>query len=183
MTREGFGFLRLEENSFASVSGDVFVPQQLIKRYDLRPGVEVVGGISAQATGKRRPLLSITSVDGAPPEDFAGKPQFKNLISETPSRRINLETDDPDLSLRIIDLVTPMGFGQRALIVAPPRTGKTILLQKLTRAIVANARDRGLLLLSCGVRANVIRFLAPLTIEFDVLDEGLDMLADAVANS
>jgi transcription termination factor Rho len=135
--REGHGYLRDPKASLGSTSRDIFVPAQLIRRYHLRAGLEI-SGQAATGGGKRRPLLSVESVDGLAPEKYRGVPEFTRLVSEDPRRRINLEMPDGDMTLRMIDLVTPIGFGQRALIVAPPRTGKTTILHKLTRAIVHN---------------------------------------------
>ncbi|MDF1664919.1 MAG: transcription termination factor Rho, partial [Planctomycetota bacterium] len=136
LTREGFGFLRTVKNSLATSKDDVFVPNHMVKRFELRPGVKIVG--KATRKNNRRPLTQVDSIHGVAPADYVRIPEFKKLISEDPRRRIFLETEDRDMSLRVIDLMTPIGFGQRALIVSPPRTGKTIILHKLTKAIVEN---------------------------------------------
>ena len=138
--RDGFGFLRTEDNNYASTKRDVFVPGHFIERFDLRPGVEIVGTASDQKTNKR-PLTHIETVDGMPPASFQRIPEYRKLMARDPDKRILLEMPDGDLTLRVIDLITPIGFGQRALIVAPPRTGKTVILHKLTQAILHNHKD------------------------------------------
>lgn len=141
ISREGFGFLRTIKNSLASSNHDVFVPTQFIERYQLRTGVRIVA--RAIKKQKRCPVVFIKSVEGESPEKYARTSHFKTLVSVDPTRRIQLECDlegkgENDLTLRLIDLITPIGFGQRALIVSPPRTGKTVILHKLANGILKN---------------------------------------------
>lgn len=138
VSRDGFGFLRQPENSLASSSADIFVPNHLISRYNLRPGVEITGEASSARKSKRNPLQRIHTVEGMPPQDYGHQPKFSSMTSVDPHRRLILERENRDMTLRLVDLITPMGFGQRALIVAPPRTGKTVILQKLVNAICGN---------------------------------------------
>jgi len=140
ISNEGFGFLRDPKNSMAADRNDVFVPARMIERYRLRPGVEIIGSCNRRRNG-RRPLDQIESVDGMDPARAGRLPQFRQIVSEDPFLRVKLEMPDNDLTLRAIDLVTPLGFGQRALVVAPPRTGKTVILQKLAKAIIHNHPD------------------------------------------
>ena len=172
VAREGFGFLRLVKNSLAASKDDVFVPNHFIKRFGLRAGVEIVG--TACRKNNRRPLTNIESGEGQPPEDYIRTPEFKNMISEDPTRRIFLETQDRDLSLRVIDLMTPIGFGQRSLIVAPPRTGKTMILQKIAHAVLENHKDVDLFVLLVDERPEEVTDFSRNCVGATVLSSDLD---------
>ena len=127
------GYLRKADNGYLAENGDVFVNADLIYRNQLRPGVEIKGE-AAFAKGKLR-LRTIESVMSLPLEEFQQLEPFSRLVCIDPIERLEIDLGN-DPNLRIIDLITPIGRGQRSLIVAPPRTGKTILLKKLAQAIV-----------------------------------------------
>ena len=138
-TPEGYGFLRRVENSYSPADGDVYVPAFLVQKGELRTGVALAGKGDPEGGGTlngRRVLWEIESVDGFSPEEARFFPLFSTLTSIDPRERYVLEGDGKDLSLRALDFLTPIGKGQRGLIVSPPRAGKTVLLQKIARRIV-----------------------------------------------
>ncbi|TJZ57401.1 transcription termination factor Rho [Streptomyces piniterrae] len=129
--RQGSGFLRAE--GLLASSEDVRVSLALIRKFGLRKGDFIVGKRTRQ-----RSLVQVESVDGRPPEALRGRPHFRDLTPLHPRERMRLENPAGGLTPRIIDLVTPVGKGQRGLIVAPPKTGKTVLLQHIAAAIADN---------------------------------------------
>ena len=136
---DGFGFLRSPEYSYLASPDDVYVSPSQIRRFGLRKGQVVRGLIRPPKEAETYfALLRVEEVNGRDPALLHDLPTFENLTPLHPNRRIILETAANKLETRIIDLVTPLGFGQRALIVAPPRTGKTIILQQMTNAIATN---------------------------------------------
>jgi transcription termination factor Rho len=136
---EGYGFLRRAEANYLHSPDDLFVPANLVRRLGLSSGMVVRGQAGARAEGQQHAaLVRVESVDGLTPEERGDRPRFEDLTPLHPSRRLILETGPEELGTRVIDLVTPVGKGQRGLIVAPPRTGKTILLQKLANGILRN---------------------------------------------
>ena len=180
VTKEGFGFLRQRKNNYLSGGGDVFVPAGLIQRYRLRPGQIVKGTLGRGRRSKRkRPLDRIESVDGAPPEQAKRRPHYKQLTSIDPTRKIVFETRGGDPTLRVIDLVTPMGFGQRALIVAPPRTGKTVVLHKVANAIAENHPEATVIVLLVDERPEEVTDFTRTCHNAEVVASSLDMDASA----
>jgi transcription termination factor Rho len=142
ITSEGFGFLRSPECSYLSSPDDVYVAPSQVRRAGLRKGMHIRGAIRPPKEGERFfALLRIDEVNGRPPEKVRSLPIFEDLTPLHPEERYVLETTPDVIETRVIDLVAPIGRGQRALIVAPPRTGKTVLLQKITRAISTNYPD------------------------------------------
>ncbi len=140
---DGHGFLRTIAYSFLPSADDVHVSAAFIEELELRRGQEIQGWALAPAEDQQGwfSLLQVEQVNGAESETAVELPVFENLVPLHPDRRIVLETQPDVLETRVVDLVAPMGFGQRALIVAPPRTGKTVLLQKMTAAICDNHDD------------------------------------------
>ncbi len=137
-----FGFLRSPEYSYLPSPDDVYVSPSQIRRFGLRKGQVVRGLIRPpKETETYFALLRVEEVNGRDPQVLHDLPTFENLTPLHPDRRIHLETGADKLEPRIIDLVSPLGFGQRALIVAAPRTGKTVILQQITNAIAANHPD------------------------------------------
>ena len=142
ITHEGIGFLRSPECSYLSSPDDVYVAPTQVRRAGLRKGMHIRGAIRPPKDGERFfALLRIDEVNGRPPEKVRSLPIFEDLTPLHPEERYVLETTPDVIETRVIDLVAPIGRGQRALIVAPPRTGKTVLLQKITRAISTNYPD------------------------------------------
>jgi transcription termination factor Rho len=140
--QDGFGFLRSADANYLAGPDDIYVSPTQIRRFGLRTGDTVEGLIRSPKEGERYfALLKVNTINFEDPEKVRHKVNFDNLTPLYPDRRLKLEIEDPtrkDLSNRVIDIVAPIGFGQRALIVAPPRTGKTVLLQNIAQSISAN---------------------------------------------
>ena len=140
--QDGFGFLRSPEANFLPGPDDIYVSPSQIRRFSLRTGDTVGGQIRSPKDGERYfALLKVGKINFEDPERARHEVNFDNLTPLYPDEKINLEYEDPtlkDLSTRIIDLISPLGKGQRALIVSPPRTGKTMLLQNIAHSITAN---------------------------------------------
>ncbi len=139
---DGFGFLRSPDANYLAGPDDIYISPSQIRRFSLRSGDTVEGHIRSPKDGERYfALLKVNTINFEDPEKIKHKVHFDNLTPLYPNSRIKMEHDDPtkkDLSARIIDIVAPLGKGQRALVVAPPRTGKTVLLQNIAHAITAN---------------------------------------------
>lgn len=145
---EGFGFLRSAANNYLQCPEDVYVSVQQIRRHGLRTGDLVEGPLrEPRDRDKFFALAGVTLVNNLPAEQAKRIAHFEYLTPIFPNRRILLETKKVEYSTRVMDLFTPVGFGQRGLIVAPPRTGKTVLLQKIANAISANYPDVELMVL------------------------------------
>ena len=148
VVKEGYGFLRSAKTNFLACPEDVFIPLQQIRRHALRTGDTVEGPIRDPRDKDRFFALgNVVSVNGKTPSEAARIVHFENLVPTFPTRRIILETTPGEVSMRVVDLFTPIGFGQRGLIVAPPRVGKTVLLQKMANAITKNHPDAVLIVL------------------------------------
>jgi len=136
---DGYGFLRSPDFNYLPGPDDIYVSPSQIKRFGLQTGHEVAGHIRPPKAKERfYALLKVDLVNGRNPDDVKKIILFDNLTPLHPEKRFNLEYDPKDLSMRIMDLMSPVGMGQRGLIVAQPKTGKTILLQKIANAIRAN---------------------------------------------
>jgi transcription termination factor Rho len=139
---DGFGFLRAPESNYLPGPDDIYVSPTQIRRFALRTGDTVEGPIRSPKDGERYfALLKVNTVNFEDPEKQRHKVHFDNLTPLYPDERLKMEIADPtlkDRSARVIDIVAPLGKGQRALIVAPPRTGKTVLLQNIAKSISAN---------------------------------------------
>ena len=140
--QDGFGFLRSPEANYLSGPDDIYVSPSQIRRYGLRTGDTVEGGVRSPREGERYfALVTVTQVNFEPPENVRHKVAFDNLTPLYPEERLKMEIEDPtlkDRTGRVIDIVVPLGKGQRCLIVAPPRVGKTIMMQNIAKAIAAN---------------------------------------------
>lgn len=145
LSPKGFGFLRTQKNGFKVTPGDVFVTPELVRKYGLRQGHWIMADV---AEGSRGPqVAAIKEVNGGAPESVRNLPYFEELKAINPNKRIILETNPNRFTTRIIDIIAPVGKGQRGLIVAPPRTGKTTLLQHIAEAVVEKYEDMHLMLL------------------------------------
>ena len=145
---EGYGFLRSKDWNYLYGPDDIYVSPSQIKRFDLKTGDTVSGQVRPPKEWERYlALLKVESVNGDEPEVAKARVLFDNLRPRYPEGRLRLETSDGDLSMRIMDLIAPIGKGQRGLIVAPPRAGKTILLQKIANAIRENHPEVTLIIL------------------------------------
>ncbi len=148
ITSEGYGFLRSADSSYLPSPDDVYVSPSQIKRFGLRTGDTIRGHIRPPKEGERYfALLKIDSVNYLPPEEVKDRPLFEELTPVYPTERFRLETVPNEYSTRIVDLLCPIGKGQRGLIVAPPKSGKTILLQQIANAISRNHPEVKLIVL------------------------------------
>lgn len=149
---DSYGFLRGE--SLLPAPTDVYVPQPYIRRHDLRSGDYVIGSFRApKSKEKYYALRDVVLVNGAEPEEARQRARFEDLTAVFPHEKFILETEDPtELSGRVIDLVAPMGRGQRGLIVSPPKAGKTMLLQSIANGIATNHPDVHLMVVLIGER-------------------------------
>ena len=140
--QDGFGFLRSPEANYLPGPDDIYVSPSQVRRFSLRTGDTVQGQIRAPKDGERYfALLKVNQINFAEPDTVRHRINFDNLTPLYPQSRLKLELMDPtkkDLTTRVIDLIAPLGKGQRALIVAPPRTGKTVMLQNIAHAVAAN---------------------------------------------
>jgi transcription termination factor Rho len=145
---EGFGFLRALEASYLPGPDDVFVSAQQIRRFALLTGDAVVGQVRPPKQGERYfSLARIDTVNGLHPDQIRGRKTFDNLTPLYPEGRLSVERAGPDVTGRVIDLMTPLGRGQRGLIVSPPRTGKTMMLQAIANALTTNHPEAHLIVL------------------------------------
>jgi len=145
---DGFGFLRSPDYSYLPGPDDIYVSPSQIRRFNLRTGDLISGQIRPPKESERYfALLKVEAVNHESPEENINKPLFDNLIPYYPTEKIKLEYDPNDYSTRVIDLTTPIGMGQRGMVVAAPRTGKTMLLQSIAKAIKKNHRDIHLIIL------------------------------------
>jgi transcription termination factor Rho len=145
---EGYGFLRAPDASYLPGPDDVYVAPAQIRRFNLATGDTVTGQIRLPKPGERYfALARVDSVNGLPPEALAKRIPFDKLTPTYPDRRLRVELAGEDISGRVMDLMTPLGKGQRGLIVSPPRTGKTMLLQALAHALADNHPEVKLLVL------------------------------------
>jgi len=143
ITSGGAGFIRRQQNGYLPTDGDVYVAQKLIQRYRLRTGDEIAGEAGpSPGRGKNPPLVSVTTVNGLSPDEMAGRPEFHRLSALHPKDQLVLEAPldrgPNDFTNRIVDLFCPFGKGQRAMIVAPAKAGKTMVLQAVAEGLVKN---------------------------------------------
>ena len=162
--QDGFGFLRSPEANYLPGPDDIYVSPSQVRRFSLRTGDTVEGQIRAPKDGERYfALLKINTINFEPPENVRHRINFDNLTPLYPDERLHLELQDPtkkDMTTRIIDLISPLGKGQRGLIVAPPRTGKTVMLQNLAHAIAANHPEVYLIVLLIDERPEEVTDMA-----------------------
>ena len=145
---DGFGFLRSTAYNYLPGPDDIYVSPSQIRRFDLRTGDTISGQIRQPKEGERYfALLKVEQINYESPEASKDKVLFDNLTPLYPDRRITLETSRKDYSMRVLDLMTPIGFGQRGLIVAAPRTGKTMLLQSIAKSVSTNFPEAHLIVL------------------------------------
>ena len=143
---DGYGFLRTD--NYLSGADDIYVSPAQIRRFRLKTGDFIVGNIRAPRDAERfGALLYVKTINGENPERASRRPSFEDLTPIFPNRKINLETAQDELSGRLINLTAPIGMGQRGMIVAPPKAGKTILLKKIANAVTANHPEAELIVL------------------------------------
>jgi len=149
--QDGFGFLRSPEANYLPGPDDIYVSPSQVRRFSLRTGDTVEGEIRSPKDGERYfALLKVNNINFGDPENVRHRINFDNLTPLYPDDRFKMEIEDPklkDFTSRVVDLITPIGKGQRALIVAPPRTGKTVMLQNVAHSIAANHPEAYLIVL------------------------------------
>ncbi|MCB9963982.1 MAG: transcription termination factor Rho [Rhodospirillales bacterium] len=163
--QDGFGFLRAPEENYLPGPDDIYVAPGQIRKYGLRTGDVITGGIRAPKESERYfALISVETVNRESPDKIRHRINFDNLTPLYPDRKITLEIEDPankkNFTQRIIELVSPLGFGQRALIVAPPRTGKTVMLQNIADSIAKNHPEAYLIVLLIDERPEEVTDMA-----------------------
>jgi transcription termination factor Rho len=145
---DGFGFLRAPDYNYLPGPDDIYVSPSQIRKFDLRTGDTISGQIRPPKEGERYfALIKVEAINFEPPELARDRVFFDNLTPLYPDEKLRLETDQENLAARVLDLMTPIGKGQRALIVAPPRTGKTMLLQNIANSITRNHPEVTLIVL------------------------------------
>jgi transcription termination factor Rho len=175
---DGFGFLRSQDYNYLPGPDDIYVSPSQIRRFNLRKGDHVVGEIRTPKENERYfALVRVETINHEPPEVAREKTIFENLTPLYPQRRIKLETDPKRLTTRVMDLMTPLGMGQRGLIVAPPRTGKTILLQHIANAITTNHPDLYLIVLLIDERPEEVTDMER-SVKGEVISSTFDEPAD-----
>jgi transcription termination factor Rho len=151
INEKGFGFLRRAESNYLPGPKDVFVPRGIIQKYSLREGVYVVGesAPSKDARGRAQAdqLTAIEHVNGITADEYRRAPEFTKLTSVDPVERLELSEGNDNISMRVMDLIAPIGKGQRGLIVAPPKTGKTTLIEEIAEAVADNHPETHLVVL------------------------------------
>jgi len=175
---DGFGFLRSPNYNYLPCPDDIYVSPSQIRKFDLRTGDTVNGQVRPPKEGERYfALLKVEAVNGENPEDSKVKANFDNLTPIYPNRRFILETDPKEMSTRIMDLLTPIGKGQRGLIVAPPYSGKTVLLQKIANAITTNDPEVVLIVLLIDERPEEVTDMQR-SVKGEVISSTFDEPAD-----
>ncbi len=172
---DGFGFLRSPENNYLPSSSDVYVSPSQIRKLGLRTGDTIAGEVRPPKEGEKyHALLKVHAINWEPPEVAKNRPQFDQLTPLHPMERFRLENDPSELSTRVVDLITPVGKGQRGLIVAPPRAGKTVLLQKIANAIKTNYPDTYLIILLIDERPEEVTDMKRNTLADEVISSTFD---------
>ena len=176
---EGYGFLRSQDWNYLYGPDDIYVSPSQIKRFDLRTGDTVLGQVRPpKEWEKYLALLKVETINGDDPDKAKERVAFDNLRPRYPDRRLRLETASGDLSMRIVDLIAPIGKGQRGLIVAPPRAGKTILLQKMANAIAENHPEVALIVLLIDERPEEVTDMQQSVARAEVISSTFDEPAD-----
>src|SRR5256714_9601110 len=163
LNEKGFGFLRQAANNYLPGPKDIFVGRNLIQKYALREGVMIVGRATPGESGRGRvqsdQLNAIETINELSPEAYAGRPEFTRLTSVDPTERLELSEGNDNLSIRVLDLIAPIGKGQRGLIVAPPKTGKTTLIEEIAEAVADNHPETYLVVLLIDERPEEVTHL------------------------
>jgi len=173
MHPNGYGFLRSPENNYSRERTDPFVPSTMIEKFGLRPGL-MIKGMVQQARKQQGPRLKeISDVDGLTPDEYAKVPTFDKKTPINPCDWLKLEVGQTPVSNRVMDLLTPMGKGQRALLVSPPRSGKTILLQHIAKGISTNHKNLKLIVLLVDERPEEVTDMQR-SVDGEVIASSLD---------
>ena len=175
---EGYGFLRSQDWNYLYGPDDIYVSPSQIKRFDLRTGDTIKGQVRPPKEWERYlALLKVETINGDDPDRAKARVAFDNLRPRYPDERLRLENQNGDLSMRVVDLIAPIGKGQRGLIVAPPRAGKTILLQKMANAISSNHPEVTLIVLLIDERPEEVTDMVA-NVRAEVISSTFDEPAD-----
>jgi transcription termination factor Rho len=175
---EGYGFLRSQDWNYLYGPDDIYVSPSQIKRFDLRTGDTILGQVRPPKEGERYlALLKVERVNFEEPEKAKHRIGFDNLRPRYPEKRIQLERRDGDIAMRVVDILAPIGCGQRGLIVSPPKAGKTILLQKLANSITENLPEATLIVLLIDERPEEVTDMEE-HVDAEVISSTFDEPAD-----
>ncbi len=179
---DGFGFMRSPDYNYLPGPDDIYVSPSQVRRFDLKTGDTVAGQVRSPKEGERYfALLKVDAVNDEAPGTGKQKILFDNLTALYPNQRLRMETKSDELGLRVMDLVTPIGKGQRGLIVAPPRTGKTVLMQKIANAITTNHPEVFLIILLIDERPEEVTDMER-NVKAEVISSTFDEPADRHIN-
>ncbi len=170
----GYGFLRDSKNNYQRERSDPFVPGTMIDKFNLREGVFLQGVVQQGRSNQGPRLKELETIDGLTPDEFAEVRNFDELTPINPEHWLRLETGPEPMTTRVMDMLTPLGKGQRALIVAPPRTGKTIMLQHISQAVIQNPPDVHLMVLLIDERPEEVTDMRRAVIGGEVMASSLD---------
>jgi len=175
---EGYGFLRSQDWNYLYGPDDIYVSPSQIKRFDMRTGDTIQGQVRPPKEGERYlALLKVETINDEDPEKAKHRIGFDNLRPRYPEKRVQLENSSGDISMRVMDLIAPVGFGQRGLIVSPPKAGKTILLQKIANSITENHPDVHLIVLLIDERPEEVTDMEE-HVDAEVISSTFDEPAD-----
>lgn len=174
---DGYGFLRA--NGLVAGSGDIYISQSQIRRFDIRAGDEVEGKVRPpKETERYFGMLVVEKVNGLDPDKSINRPKFSSLTAIYPNRQIKLETGKTPLSTRMIDLLSPIGFGQRGMVVSPPKAGKTTILKDIASGVAENYKDVHLMAILIGERPEEVTDISR-SVKGEVLSSNFDEPAEA----
>ena len=175
---EGYGFLRSQDWNYLYGPDDIYVSPSQIKRFDLRTGDTVLGQVRPPKEGERYlAMLKVESINVDDPDNAKQRVAFDNLRPRYPEARLSLEVPDTDMSMRVVDLVAPIGLGQRGLIVSPPKAGKTVLLQQMANSLTTNHPEVHLIVLLIDERPEEVTDMEE-HVDAEVISSTFDEPAD-----
>jgi len=175
---DGYGFLRSSDYNYLPSPDDIYVSPSQIKKFSLRTGDFVSGQVRPPKEGERFfALLRVEAVNGMPPEHIRDRTLFDNLVPVYPTKKINLESAPGEYSMRVMDMLSPIGKGQRGLIVSPPKSGKTVLLQKIANSITRNHSEIKLIVLLIDERPEEVTDMER-SVQGEVISSTFDEPAD-----
>jgi transcription termination factor Rho len=170
----GYGFLRDTKNNYQRERSDPFVPGTMIDKFNLREGVLLQGMVQQGRSNQGPRLKELETIDGMTPDEYADVKNFDDLTAINPEQWLRLETGPQPMTTRVMDLLTPLGRGQRALIVSPPRSGKTVMLQHISQAVIENHPDVHLMVLLVDERPEEVTDMRRAVIGGEVMASSLD---------
>ena len=170
----GYGFLRDPKANYDRQRSDPFVPGSLVDKFCLREGLLITGKVQPERKTHGPRLMEIIDIDGLAPEEYMNVKTFDEMVPINPNEWLRLETGREPVSTRVMDMLTPLGKGQRALIVAPPRSGKTVLLQQISQAITANYPDVHVIILLIDERPEEVTDFRRVVKNAEVVASSLD---------